>query len=170
MKNWVIFGAFIAMPAFAQEKISEPKAPAASPLVCVASVINQGQPVINYRPDDVSILGPLDYGQTSKPVTYSAKPPYRAFVFSGYGCQVVDITLKSDAEKPFVALADSSLREIAHATDHLSVRLPFRGPDIEVWYVVFKESDDKPASFTVQVKKIEDLPKKISLPGATPSN
>lgn len=170
MRNWVIFGGFIAIAAFAQEKTSGQKAPPASPLVCVASIVNQGDPVINYGADDVQILGALDYGETSKPAIYSAKPPYRAFVFSGYGCQVVDITLKGDAGKPFLALADSSLKEIAHATTHLNVRLPFRGPDIEVWYIIFKDSDDKPASFTVQVKKTEDIPEKGSSPAVAPTN
>lgn len=162
MKNQVIFGVFMAMAAVAQEKGSVPRAPEASPLVCVASIINKGQPAVNYGPSDVQILGDLDYGQTSKPVAYSAKPPYRAFVFSGYGCQMVEVTVKSADGKPFVALADSSLNEISRGAAHLSVRLPYRGPDIEVWYIVFKDSDDKPASFTVQVKKTEDTPRKNS--------
>jgi hypothetical protein len=162
LRNYVIFGGFIAISAIAQEKGSDPAAPPASPLVCAASIMNKGEPAINYRPADVQILGDLKYGQTSDPVPYSAKPPYRAFVFSGYGCEIVEVTVNSADGRPFVALADSSLNEISRGGTRLSVRLPYRGPDLEVWYIVFKDSDDKPASFTVQVKKTEDSPQKNS--------
>ena len=161
MRNFVIFGALMAISVMAQNTSSQQQPPPASPLVCVATLINNAQPVINYSPGDVQILGDLDYGQTSKPVSMapSAKKQYHAFVFSGFGCEVVDISVKSDSQ-PSIALADSTLRQIARGTGHLRVRLPYRGPDIEVWYVLVKDPDDKPASFTVQVNKTEDAPQR----------
>ena len=162
VQKLVIFGVLMTMTAVAQEKGSGQTAPPASPLVCAASLINKSEPAISYGPSDVQILGDLEDGQTSNPVTYSPKPPYRAFVFSGYGCEKVEVTINSTDGKPFLALADSSLNEISRGDTHLSVRLPYRGPDIEVWYIVFKDVNDKPASFTVQVKKTETAPQRMS--------
>jgi len=162
VQKLVIFGGLVASAAVAQEKGSGQGAPPASPLVCAASMINKGEPAVNYGPSDVQILGDLEDGQTSKPVVYSPKPPYRAFVFSGYGCEKVEVTVNSKDGTPFLALADSSLNEISRGDSHLSIRLPYRGPDIEVWYIVFKDVNDKPASFTVQVKKTETFPQIMS--------
>lgn len=105
----------------------------------------------SYSPAQVRVLGDVEYGQSKTAARYAAGPRYRAFVFSGYGGDKVEIALKGSVANMPVVLADSTLNQIAAGTSHLSVSLPYRGPDIEVWYVL---TENKPAQFTVQVKKI----------------
>ena len=106
------------------------------------------------QPADVKILGDLDYGQTSHPVACASTPQYRAFVFSGYGGDRVEVTVKGLGRTASVTLADSSLTEIARGTTSLTLALPNYGPDIEVWYILFHDDQYKPARFSVQVKKV----------------
>ena len=108
----------------------------------------------SYAPRDVKILGDLDFGQESKTVEYSNSPKYRAFVFSAFGGQTVEIKVDGDSEQPFVALTDSCLKQLTQGTKDLTVSLPNRGPYIEVWYVVFRDTADKPAHFSVRVNKV----------------
>jgi hypothetical protein len=105
----------------------------------------------SYLPAQVRVLGDVEYGQSKTAARYAAGARYRAFVFSGYGGDKVEITLKGAGAKMPVVLADSTLNQIASGTSQLSVDLPNRGPDIEVWYVL---TDNTPTQFTVQVKKI----------------
>lgn len=135
MKKTLLIGFVVAMFAGAQEK----------PAGNFPSV-----PPRSYSPAQVHVLGDVEYGQSKTAAHYSAGPRYRAFVFSGYGGDQVEITLKG-AEKIPVILADSTLNRIAAGSSHISIALPYRGPDIEVWYVL---TENKPAQFTVQVKKI----------------
>jgi hypothetical protein len=93
---------------------------------------------VKYRPDDVKVLGVLDYG-----------PRYRAFVFSGYGRDRVEITLKGET---FI-VTDSTLNPIGGGSSQATVSLPYRGPDIEVYYIVFPATH-KPAHVTVRVRKV----------------
>jgi hypothetical protein len=136
LKKSLILGCLAAMVAVAQEK----------PTGIFASIAPQ-----SYSPAQVRVLGDVEYGQSKTAARYAAGPRYRAFVFSGYGGDKVEITLKGPAAKMPIVLADSTLNQIAAGTSQLSVSLPNRGPDIEVWYVL---TDNTPAQFTVQVKKI----------------
>jgi hypothetical protein len=109
---------------------------------------------VSFKPADVKILGDLDYGQTSGVVNYATTSRYRAFFFSGYGNERVEIT--TAGARSWVALADSSLNLVASSNGaRLSVALPYHGPDLEVWYIVFREAEVVPAGLRVQVKKIE---------------
>lgn len=136
MKIRALIGCFAITLAVAQEKST-----------------NLQQPV-SYSPTEVKVLGDLDYGRTSPSVIYSNRPQYRAFVFSGFGNETFDITVNGTGGRAFVALADSSLTEIASGTTHLTVSLPYRGPDMEVWYVVFRDTAKNPGRFTVRVNKL----------------
>jgi hypothetical protein len=107
----------------------------------------------SYSPDDVKILGVLDYGQRSRPVEYSQTPKYRAFLFAGQGDDQVDVRVTGAAENAFIALADQSLNVIATGAGHLSASLPNHGPDAEMYYVVFKDSMNRPARMSVQVNR-----------------
>ena len=107
-----------------------------------------------YSPRQVKIIGNLDFGQASTPVEYSNNPPYRAFVFSAFGGETVQIKVDGDSDKPFVALADSCLMELVKGTNDLTLSLPKRGPYIEVWYIGFRDSDSRPAHFTARVNKV----------------
>ena len=103
-----------------------------------------------YSPAEVRVLGDVEYVQSMTAARYAPGPKYRAFVFSGYGGDKVEITLKGPLAKMPVVLADSTLNQIAAGSAHLSVSLPYRGPDIEVWYVL---TDNTPAQFTMELKK-----------------
>lgn len=112
----------------------------------------------SYSPADVKVLGDLDYGKRSRAVFCSANPPYRAFVFSAFGGEAVDITVAGSRGKPFVALTDSTLNTLVTGNGHVSLLLPYRGPYIEVWYIVFKDFENRPQRFTVQVNKASRQP------------
>src|SRR5437588_831799 len=98
-----------------------------------------------YQPAEVKIVGDLDYGATSDPVEYTATPRYRAFVFNGNSRDHIEVTVKSDDRKAFVAIADGSLKELVNGTTHVELTLPDKGPDIEAYYIVFRDSEDKAA-------------------------
>jgi hypothetical protein len=108
----------------------------------------------SYPPDDVKIVGVLNYGQKSGPVQYSETPKYRAFLFAGQGDDQVEVRVTGAAENAFIALADQGLNIIATGAGHLSASLPNHGPDAEMFYVVFKNSRTQPARMSVQVNKI----------------
>lgn len=108
---------------------------------------------ICYSADDVKILGVLDYGQRSGPVEYSNTPQYSAFLFAGQGNNQVDVRVTGASQNTFIALADQGLNVIATGTGHLSASLPNHGPDAEMYYVVFKDSMNRPARMSVQVNK-----------------
>src|ERR1700736_4583069 len=145
-------GIFAAILAWAQEKTTVQ--PIATQVVAQRPLGETAGFTGTYSPANIKILGALDYGTTSSPVIYSARQRYLAFVFSGCGGDVVEITVKGLDGKAFVAVADSSLNRITSGDSHLSLNLPYKGPDLEVWYLIFRETDYKTAHFTVQVKKI----------------
>jgi hypothetical protein len=107
----------------------------------------------SYPPDDVKIVGVLNYGQKSGLVEYSETPQYRAFLFAGQGDDQVDVRVTGAAGNAFIALADQSLNVIATGAGHLTASLPNHGPDAEMYYVVFKASMNRPARMSVQVNK-----------------
>jgi hypothetical protein len=108
-----------------------------------------------YQPADVKIVGDLDYGQTSDPVEYTNSPRYRAFVFNANSRDRIDVTVKGDDRKAFVAIADGSMKELVNGATHVTFTIPDKGPDPEAYYIIFRDSDDKPAHFTVELKKVE---------------
>jgi hypothetical protein len=119
----------------------------------LAIVLSAGLSAANISPDDVKVLGDLDYGQTSDPVEYSSTPRYRAFVFPGNSGDTVDVTVTGSDRKAYVAIADGALKELASGTTHLTFKLPDVGPDAQAWYILFRDSEDKPATFTVELKR-----------------
>jgi hypothetical protein len=106
-----------------------------------------------YSPSDMKILGTLDDGETSKPAEYSSTPKYRAFVFEGYGRDQIEITVTGANRKAYVALADSTLIPVASGIGHLSVTLPYHGPDKEAFYILVKNLSSQPARLAVHLQK-----------------
>ncbi len=106
-----------------------------------------------YAPSDVKILGIVDYGKPWNSVDQRGGPRYRALVFCGHGGDRVQITLKGTSQKAFFALADSTLNQIGSGAASLSLSLPYRGPDIEVYYILFPASATDQARVSVEVKK-----------------
>lgn len=122
-------------------------------LLATTAVTQSAYP-FTYAARDVRILGDLDFGKNSGFVPYSMRPPYSAFVFSAFGGETVEITVKGATRKAMVALADASLNRLVMGDSSLRVTLPYRGPYIECWYIIFRDFDGKPARFSVQVNKI----------------
>jgi hypothetical protein len=116
-----------------------------------------------FQPADVKIVGDLDYGQTSDPVEYTDSPRYRAFVFTANSQDRIEVTVKGDDRKAFVAIADGGMKELASGTTHLTVTLPKTGPDPEAYYIIFRDTDNKEAHFTVELKKVENRIASIEL-------
>ncbi len=101
-------------------------------------------------PGDVKVIGSLDYGQTSEPVEYTGAPKYAAFVFNGNGGDQIEVTVKGDRDAA-VSIADGGLKEVATGTNHLSFKLPKTGPDLDTYYIVFRDSESKAGKFTVEL-------------------
>ena len=136
MKKTLIVGCMAAMFAGAQEK----------PTGILTSISPR-----SFSPAQVRVLGDVEYGESKTAVRYTHGPKYRAFVFSGYGGDKVEITLKGAAAKVPLIVADSTLNQIAAGSSQLCVSLPNRGPDIEVWYILIENT---PNQIAVQVKKV----------------
>ena len=108
----------------------------------------------SFQPADVKIVGDLSYGQTSEAVECSSASPYYAFVFNGKADERVDVVVKSPNRQAFVALADQTLNRVTTGTGHITVTLPNHGPDAEVYYIVFRDSEGKNGRFTVELNKL----------------
>jgi hypothetical protein len=120
-------------------------------LVSGAEKSAASQELISYSPDDVKIVGVLNYGQKSEPVAYADTPLYRAFLFAGQGDDQIDVRVTGASPDASIAVADQSLKVVATGAGHLSVSLPNHGPDAEMYYVVFKNPMNRPVR--VQVNK-----------------
>ncbi len=108
----------------------------------------------SFKPDDVKILGDLEYGQSSEPVECSGTPRYSAYLFPASAGDRVEVMVTGSGHKAFVAIADGSLNQLASGTTRLEFLIPNHGPDAEAYYVIFRNTEDKPAQFTVQLKKL----------------
>jgi hypothetical protein len=148
-----VFIAFLAIVvAVAQEKTTIRQTPDFAAVIHAAT---QTKAVpFSYSPTDVKVIGDLQFGRSSGAVNYSTRPQYRAFVFSAYGGETVKISVKGAGRKAFVALTDSTMAQLASGPETVSLSLPYRGPYIECWYVIFRDYQNKPARFTVQVNKL----------------
>lgn len=107
----------------------------------------------SFPPAEVAILGDVEYGTGSGPLECPAKTLYCAVVFNGNTGDRVEVTVKG-GEKPFVALADGSLKELARGETQLKWTLPDAGQDIATYYIVFRDTGGKPARWAVTVNKL----------------
>jgi hypothetical protein len=120
-------------------------------------------PPSSYSPSDIKVVGTLNSGQTSKPVVSSSALEYRALVFEGNGRDQVEVTLiganhSGDNHAGVIALADSTLTQIASGTERLVATLPYHGPDTEAFYILFKSGSSQPAPVSVRLKKTPRAP------------
>jgi hypothetical protein len=150
MKKSALLGCFVAMLAASQNR---PDPIIQTETVTDVRPANFHPGSVNYVPGEVKVLGILDYGQTRNAMDCAAKQHYRAFVFSGYGGDRVQIALKGVNPAASFAVTDSTLVPIGNGTSSVTVALPYRGPDIEVYYIVFPATN-RAAPVTVQVKKV----------------
>jgi hypothetical protein len=107
------------------------------------------------EPADVKVAGSLEYGQTSDPIDCTGTPKYSAFVFNGNGDDRIEVTVKGGDRQAAVSIADGSLKELATGMNHISFTLPKNGPDLDTYYIVFRDSEYKSGRFTVQLSKQE---------------
>ncbi|HEV2690989.1 MAG TPA: hypothetical protein VGV35_20675 [Bryobacteraceae bacterium] len=110
----------------------------------------------SFPPADVKIAGDIKYGQTSAPVECASSPRYHALVFNAHSGDRVEAMVTAEGRRAEVAIADPSLNELASGTTQVTTVLPDRGPDVEAYYIVFRDSDAKPAHFTVRLKKLTE--------------
>jgi hypothetical protein len=136
--------------AAGQEKTADSTVVADPGLVTVSFPAQQQA---SYSANDIKIVGTIDSGKTSRLVECSRTPEYRAFVFEGNGHDQVEVTVSGGNRYAFVALADSTLSPIASGRGRLLATLPYHGPDIEAFYIIFKSSTNQPAQFSVHLKK-----------------
>lgn len=108
-----------------------------------------------------SLVGSLDYGQTSAAVAYKNPPKYRAFKFGGSRGDVVDIDVTSTKGDAVTFLLDNAFNIVAKNDDasastldsHITATLPGnRNPDIVTYYIAFRDYNLKAASFKVTLK------------------
>jgi len=150
MKKGALLGCLVAMLAAAQDR--------RKPIIEAETATEKAHPAnfrsgSGYFAGDVKVLGILDYGRRSNGLDCSAKQRYCAFVFSGYGGDRVEIALQGENPRASFAVTDSTLIPIGTGSSRVTVALPYRGPDIEVYYIIFPTSN-RTAHLTAQVKKV----------------
>jgi len=110
----------------------------------------------SFPPADVEILGDIDYGQTSDPLVCSAKQKYCSVVFNGLSGDRVQVQGRGDgADKPFVAVADGSLNELARGSGEVTATLPQVTDKLATYYIVFRDPSGKPGKFTIRLNKAQ---------------
>ena len=119
-------------------------------------------------PSDVKIVGSLDYGQTSDPVEYTGSPRYNAFVFNGNSGDQIQVVVTGKGNKVDVGIADGSLKVLKAATDRLEFTLPNHGPDLETYYLLFRDAAGNSAKFTVEIKKLKSKTAYLRIPSSQP--
>jgi hypothetical protein len=121
------------------------------PLLCLliaASALSAEQ----FSPADVSILGDIDYGQTSPKLDCPGGGKYCALVFNAAGGDKVQIVVTGDG-KPLIAIADGTLKEIARGSAKLEATLPATQEPV-TYYAIFRGESGKPRRYTVQLRKL----------------
>jgi len=111
-----------------------------------------------FPPKEVKIEGDMQFGDTSEPVECAPTPKYHAMVFNAHGGDRVEVTVTAEGHRAHVSIADPSLNELAKGEGRVTFVLPDRGPDIEAYYIVFRDADEKPAKFVVSLKKLAGTP------------
>jgi hypothetical protein len=105
-----------------------------------------------------SILGSLDYGQTSPAFDYSNPPKYRAYKFAGGTGGAVDVWVRSTNGGDSVAwILDNDFKIVGHNDDassstldsHITATLPANASATH--YVVVRDYNLADASFTIEL-------------------
>ncbi|HYP13461.1 MAG TPA: hypothetical protein VEQ63_06030 [Bryobacteraceae bacterium] len=109
----------------------------------------------SFSAGDVAILGDLDYEHTSEALECPAKQKFCSLLFNGLSGDRVQVVVRGGEDKPFVALADGSLTELARGSGEVSATLPEVADRLATYYIVFRDVNGKPGRFTVQLKKVK---------------
>lgn len=100
----------------------------------------------------IKVIGPIDYGQTSLPVRYSASPKYRAFEFNAKPGDQLEIWVHARRGAPKAFLTDSGFQSIAGGKSHFSATIPLESQPA-TYYVVFYELNYKRGDFTLELQR-----------------
>src|SRR5688572_8193913 len=106
-----------------------------------------------FPPAEVAILGDIEYAQKSAELECSGNPKYCALVFNGNSGDRVEVTVTGGQQKPSVAIADGSLKELARGLGVASVTLPEVADGLATYYIIFRDPESKRGRFTVELKK-----------------
>jgi hypothetical protein len=106
-----------------------------------------------FSPSDVTILGDIDYGQTSPALDCPGGEKYCALVFNAAGGDKVELTVSGGAGKPLVALADGTLKELARGASKLVASLPTTSEPV-TYYLIFRGEAGRPGKFTIALRKL----------------
>jgi hypothetical protein len=109
----------------------------------------------SFPASEVAILGDIDYGRKSDALTCSENQRFCALVFNGMSGDRVQVAVTGGQDKPFVAIADGGLNELARGTGEVSLKLPKVTDDLATYYIVFRDNKGKSGQFTVELKKLE---------------
>lgn len=103
------------------------------------------------------VVGTIAYGQTSSPVSYTKTPLYRAFRFSGAKGDAIEAWVRSTDGDARAWLLGSSFGTVASNLDaapgNKDSRIQATLKSTGTYYVVFRETARKDATFTVSLAK-----------------
>lgn len=107
------------------------------------------------KPEDVQVLGAIDYGQVVDAAEYAGNPQFSAYIFNGQSGDKVEVIATGNGRKADVAIADGTLKQLATGTGRVSFTLPDKGADPEAYYLLFRDSQGAPATFKLEIRKAE---------------
>lgn len=110
----------------------------------------------------MTIVGSLEYGDTSATVRYNSTPRYRAFKFAGNAGDNVDIWVRGTRGDAVAFLLDDNRNIIASNDDaaeggtlnaHITASLTANAnPDIHTYYIAFRDYYFTSRNFTVELQ------------------
>ncbi len=130
---------------------TQPKAPVSDDF----SGLDAKSDSFSYR---MTVVGSLDYGQTSSSTKYTSTPRYRAFKFAGSEGDQVDVWVRSNdggdavawvLDNGFHVLASNDDADDTTVDSHVTVTLPANASATH--YVVFRDYYTSTAHFTVDL-------------------
>ena len=105
-----------------------------------------------FPPDEIIILGSIDYGLTSPPIAYKSPPRYRAYMFNGRPGDHIEVSVHATRGVPKAFVTDSNLKLVAGGKARLSLTIPHAsGPD--TYYIIFHEAQFRPGEFKVELER-----------------
>lgn len=108
-----------------------------------------------FSPSDVTILGDIDYGQTSPALNCPGEPKFCALVFNANGGDKVELSISGGSGKSLIALADGALNELTRASGNLVFTLPASQEPV-TYYAIFRDEAGKASDLKLQLRKLAD--------------
>jgi hypothetical protein len=108
-----------------------------------------------FAPDQVAILGDIDYDRTAESQECTGKQKYCSLLFNGMSGDRIQVAVTGGAgsAKAFVAIADGSLKQLAQGSGEVGMTLPEVTDKLATYYIVFRDQDGKAGRFTIKLSK-----------------